>query len=131
MFVFAGGSFSNGPVAGVTINMITLPVTAPAAGFLRVSVSGYCNITGGAASTQYELAINMVSATSPACCMASAFNTVPASTTYQQVPFATQRVVAVGAGLTTLYAIQHTYAIGSGYDCSGTMTAFWSPTQLP
>ena len=131
MFKSVGVNFVGGPANGVTVNMLTLPVTAPAAGFLSVSVSGYCNVTGGAVTTQYELAINTVSATSPACCANSAWNAVPANASNQQVPFAAQRQITVGAGLTTLYTVMTTAALGSGYNCSGTMTAFWSPTTLP
>lgn len=117
------------PGAFVVTNIVALTFTAPASGFVYASGTGYCNINSTATPAQWAFEIGQSATAGPL--PPDPFVKQVGGNTFEQFPFATTRVFSVAAGANTLYLNVEQITGSALQDCSGILTVFFTPSQMP
>jgi len=117
--------------AGEVTPLLALRFRAPAAGFVHVTGTGYCNVPADPGATHYAVYV----AASPdaphdGALPGAAFVRFPQGATMAQVPFAASRVLPVLAGDNHVFLDFQNFSGLAGYSCQAQLVAVFAQAKL-
>ena len=111
--------------------LVSLRFRAPALGWVYVTGTGYCNVPASPGATHFAVYVGDAPDANFEGAVASAsFVRFSSGTPMVQVPFSTNRVVQVQAGVNDVYLNFQNFSGLPGYSCQGSIVAFFTATKL-